>query len=229
MPLAASLAFTLALNLLLPWVAAAAADAPVRTIFTCVDGKGKRLTSDRLIPECVGREQNILNHDGSVKRVVPPTLTSEEMALAEAREREVAAERVARQDAIRRDRLLLGRYPNEAAHAKAREAALDDIRSSVASSEARVKRLSAERKPLLDEAEFYVSRPMPQKLREQLDGNDAALSAQLTLIQNQQVEVLRINDLFNSELVRLRKLWAGAAPGSLGPASAPQTAAATHK
>jgi hypothetical protein len=185
-------------------------------IFTCIDANGKRITSDRTIPECVAREQKALNADGSVKRIVPPTLTADERAEQEAKEREAAAERVARQDATRRDRNLVARYPNEAAHRKAREAALDDVRNSVRISESRVKLLTAERKPLLDESEFYVNKPLPPKLKAALDANDAALAAQRTLIQNQEVEVSRINALYDAELARLKRLWSGAPAGSLG-------------
>ena len=190
-------------------------------IYACIDANGKRLTSDRPIPECTAREQRVLNADGSVKRVVPPTPTAAEHAEAEAREREALAEKVARQDAVRRDRSLMARYPNEAAHRKAREAALDDTRNAVRLSEARVKLLTAERKPLLAETEFYAGKAVPAKLKTQLDANDAALEAQRTLIQNQEAEVVRINGLYDAELARLKQLWAGAPPGLSGQGLAP--------
>lgn len=197
-----------------------------RQIFSCVDASGKKLTSDRSIPECQGRDQRVLNADGSVNRIVPPTLTTEERADQEERERQEATARAARNDAIRRDRNLVQRYPNEAAHNKAREKALDDVRNSVRLSEQRVTLLTAERKPLLDEAEFYVGKALPVKLKSALDANDAALAAQRSLIQNQQQEVVRINAIYDTELARLKKLWAGAPMGTLTPPTAAVPAAA---
>ena len=194
-------------------------------IYSCVDASGKRLTSDRPITECNAREQRVLNADGSVKRVLPPTLTADERADAEARERDASAERAARQDAIRRDRNLIVRFPDEAAHRKARESALDDVRKALRLSEARVALLQAERKPLMDEAEFYVGNKMPQKLRGQIDANDASLEAQRALVQNQQLEAVRINKLYDAELERVKKLWNGAPPGSMGAIAAQGTAA----
>jgi len=48
--------------------------APSATVtYTCVDSTGKKRSSDRPIPECSDREQHVLNKDGSVKRVIPPT------------------------------------------------------------------------------------------------------------------------------------------------------------
>lgn len=213
--------------------AAPHAFAQGKSIYSCVDASGKRLTSDRPIPECSAREQRELNADGSVKRVVPPTMTADERAEAEARERQNAAERAARLDALRRDRNLLARFPNEAAHGKAREAALDDMRKAVKVSENRLAVLAAERKPLVDETEFYVGKPLPPKLKAQIDANDAATEAQRTLLQNQQAEIIRVNALYDAELERLRRLWGGAQPGTLGalppvntPASAPRKSAA---
>ena len=203
---------------------ARAAEAPGPSIYSCVDAAGKRLTSDRPIAECNAREQRVLNADGSVKRVVPPTLTADERADAEARERDAMAERAARQDAIRRDRNLMLRFPNEAAHRKARESALDDVRKALRLSESRVAALQAERKPLMDEAEFYPDNKMPRKLKGQIDANDASLEAQRALVQNQQLEVVRINKLYDAELERVKKLWSGAQPGSMGMIAAPAAA-----
>jgi len=51
-----------------------AVGAPGDTLtYTCVDSKGKKRSSDRPIPECSDREQRVLNKDGSLRRVVPPT------------------------------------------------------------------------------------------------------------------------------------------------------------
>ena len=86
------------------FVAASSAHA---AIYSCVDGSGRRLTSDRPIVECATREQRMLNTDGSVRQIVPPTMTPDERAEADAKERQAAADRVAQQDAMRRDRNLV--------------------------------------------------------------------------------------------------------------------------
>jgi Domain of unknown function (DUF4124) len=185
-------------------------------IYSCVDASGKRLTSDRPIAECHDRDQRLLNGDGSVKTIVPPTPTPDERAEAEARERQAITDRMMRQDAVRRDRNLLTRFPNEAAHRKARETALEDSRKSMRRSEGRIDLLAKERKPLLDEAEFYVGKQLPAQLKQQLDANDAAVRAQVDLLQNQRAEIVRIDALYDVELERLKNLWAGATPGSMG-------------
>ena len=185
-------------------------------IYSCVDASGKRLTSDRPIPECRDRVQQSRGTSGAVIGEIPPTPTPEERANAEAKAREEQIEREKAREAIRRDSNLLKRFPNEAAHRKAREAALDDSRKSMRLSEARIDLLAKERKPLLDETDFYVGKPLPAQLKQQLDANDAAVRAQKDLLQNQQAEIVRIDALFDVELERLKSLWGGAQLGSMG-------------
>jgi hypothetical protein len=207
--------------LLLLAAAAAGAQQPAATgasgIYSCIDDSGRRITADRPIADCNAKAQRILNRDGSLKAVHPPALTADERAALEAEERKRAEARAAQADAVRRDRNLLARYPKEAPHRKAREAALDSVRLAMQVTDQRLRALADERKPLEAEAEFYVGKPLPAKLRAQFDANEAATEAQRDARQQQLSELDRINRLYDAELARLKQLWAGAAPGSLGP------------
>ena len=205
-----------------------AADAPAAPgIYSCTDDQGRKRTSDRPIAECTAKEQRVLNRDGSLREVKPPTPTAEERAEAEARERKATEARMAVAETLRRDRNLLARYRDEDTHRKARANALDTVKLAMKASEQRLTQLAAERKPLIDEAEFYKGKPLPPKLKSAIDANDAALDAQRSSIVNQEAEVVRVNRLYDIELERLRKLWAGARPGSLGPLRGPQSEATT--
>ena len=219
----AAFATLLVLAALALWTSAHA-QAQTRTltgIYTCTDDKGVRRTSDRPIAECIDREQRVLNADGSVKRIVPPTLTAEERAEREAAERKMAEERAALNDAVRRDRNLKARFPNEATHQRAREAALEVVRASMRTSMQRIKELEAERKPLASEVEFYRGRSIPARLKQQMEANDTSVAAQRDLIQTQEAELVRVNRIYDNELEHLRKLWNGARPGSISLVSAP--------
>ena len=200
------------------WLALAA-PAQAAGIYSCVDATGKRYTSDRPIAECLDREQRVLNKDGSQRQTLPPRMNAEERALAEERQRLQDQAQASQKDAVRRDRNLMLRFPDEASHNKAREAALDDLRRGVALSERRLQDLLDERQPMLAETEFYKGRRLPFKLKSKLEANDAQQQAQRDIIQNQNAETVRINALYDAELARLRRLWAGAAPGSVPPAS----------
>jgi hypothetical protein len=162
-------------------------------------------------------------------------LTADERAAQEAAERSRALRATADADAVRSDRNLRARYPNEPAHQRAREAALDDFKRTLQLSQLRLDALAVERKPLQEEAEFYAGRQMPSLLKQQLDANEAAVEAQRVLLVNQQAESTRINATFDAELVRLRAMWAGGKPGALpvalpsAKASAPTTATSASK
>ena len=141
MPFKACRPLPLTLLLLLasaaPWLRAQGSPAPASAagIYTCIDDQGRKITADRPIASCTAKEQRVLNKDGSLKTVFPPILTVEERAEKEAAERKQAEARAAHADAVRRDRNLLARYPNEAPHRKAREAALDTVRVAMKATE----------------------------------------------------------------------------------------------
>jgi hypothetical protein len=205
------------LGALAMWGATSALAAPA--IYSCDDGKGHKLTSDRPIQECLDREQRLLNKDGSHRETVPPRMTADEQAAYEDMQRLKASQEAARKDAVRRDRNLMLRFPNEAAHNKGRVAALDDLRKAIAISEKRVAELQADRKGLMTEAEFFKGKNMPFKLRSRIEDNEATQQAQRDIILNQKAEMVRINALYDAELARLRRLWAGAPLGSVPAAS----------
>jgi hypothetical protein len=151
-----------------------------------------------------------------VRGKLPPVLTADERAEREALERRQLEARAAQNDEIRRDRNLKARYPSEAVHTKARESALEAVRKAMKNSELRLQELRDERKPLMQEAEFYKGKKMPARLKQQIEANDTSVAAQREAIQNQEAELGRINKLYDVELDRLRRLWNGAQPGTLG-------------
>jgi hypothetical protein len=201
-------------------LAAAGLSAQAANIYTCVNAKGQRMTSDRPIADCLDRAQELRNADGSVKKVVPPAMTAEERAAHEDRLRQEMAAEAMRRDAIRLDRNLLSRYPDELRHQKARKAALEPLHTAFAATERRLTELEHDQKRLQEESEFYKGRDLPRELKIKFGQNQATLQAQQDAAQNHQAEINRINASYDQELVRLKRLWAGAAPGSVSlPAS----------
>ncbi len=188
-------------------------------IYSCTDGKGRRHTSDRPITECQDREHRLLNTDGSVRKVLPPAMSPSDRADQDARDQKAAQALVARQDAARRDRNLMLRYPNEAVHEAARLKALEDVNASIAASEGRLGVLVEERKALTQEAADPAKQPPTGRLRYQIATNQTAIQAQSEVVKNQQAELKRLEVRYDNELALLKRLWAGAAPGSVGDAS----------
>lgn len=193
-----------------------AAPALSADIYVCTDDQGRRITADRPIRECIDRPQRLLNPDGSLRAIKLPPPTGEERAAREASQRKQAEEAAVRAEVVRRDRYLMSRYRNEQAHREARQSALDPVKLSMDQTESRLGQLRRERLALEEKARAPKSREQATALKQQLDANEAATAAQRDHTQSQKAELDRVNRLYDIELERLKRLWAGQPPGSMG-------------
>lgn len=179
-------------------------------IYTCVDAKGRRLTADRPIPECLDREQRVLGPSGTERTRVGPTLSDQERAALEAQRRKEADERARAAEERRRERVLVARYPDQAAHDAERAVAIAQVNEVTAVAEARVAELRRQRKTLDAEMEFYRRDPSkaPMALRRQIAEQEESLAQQQRFIASQEDEKRRVHQRFDAELAQLRQLWA---------------------
>lgn len=210
--------------LLAGWLPHAAAQP---SIYTCIDAKGRRLTADRPILECIDREQQELSPSGTVKRRLPPSLTADERAAAEERARKAQEERNRAAEEKKRVRALVARYPDKAAHDKERNAALLQADEILASANRRAASLQAEHRKLESELEFYKNNPsrMPQTLKRRVEENEQQIAEQKRFVANQTGEKAKINARFDEELATLRQLWSH--PPASAAAAAPSSGAAS--
>jgi hypothetical protein len=183
----------------------------------CRDKDGRPVLQDRRIAECMDREQEQRHRDGSLKGTVRPPPTADERARMDSELQRMREEHASKDEAVKYDRLLKIRYPDEATHERARGAALERLRAAMASSEQRLRELAGERRRLTEEAEFYKGRQMPERLRQQIETNEAGAAAQRQLVKQQEGVIADIDRSFDAERGRLRKLWRGAQPGTIGP------------
>ena len=182
-------------------------------IFTCTDSRGTKITSDRPIPECLDREQKELNASGTVKRSLRPIPTAQEVRAQEARDKKEAEDRARIDDERRRNRALLTRYQNQAAHDAERASVLTQVDAGIQTAIKRMAELTVQRKALDNELEFFKADPSkaPAHLTRRVTEFQDSLVAQQRLIANQLQEKKRVNDRFDEELARLKPLWAGTA------------------
>lgn len=185
-------------------------------VYTCIDAKGRKLTADRPIVECIDREQKVLNPSGTVRAKVGPSLTAQEKLELEQKEKREAEERSRSAEEKRRDRALLTRYPNKGVHDQERAEALAQIEAVAKAATIRLTELTRQRVAIDEEMEFYKKDPSkaPAYVRRQLEENTQSQSVQKRFIAEQEAEARRLNARFDDELVRLRQLWAQMAPAS---------------
>lgn len=193
-----------------PGVSAQSTGSNTGGIYTCVDAKGRTITSDRPIAACLDREQRELNRGGIVKRVVPPSYTGEEQAAINAKRKAVEQEQARIAEDKRRDRALLLRYPNLATHTKERTDAIALIEDVILAVNKRGRTLAEQRAEIDKELEFYQNdaSKAPSWLKRRIEDNEEQMKSQQRFLQEQALEKQRVTTRFDEELVKLRKLWA---------------------
>lgn len=196
--------------------ASQAQPAPGQGIFTCTDARGRKLTSDRPITECIDREQQLLNPSGTLKARIGPTLTAQERSELELKNKAAQEAQARLQEEKRRDRALLVRYPSKTVHDKERVEALTQVGVVRQAALRRVEELRSQRGTLDQEMEFYKKEPSkaPASLRRLVDEVSQSLAVQGRFIADQDSEIKRVNARFDEELVRLQQLWASQTPAA---------------
>jgi hypothetical protein len=179
-------------------------------VYDCVDPRTKAVTkSDIPCPTARG-----------------PTMV-EAVAGAEATRQAVIDEQIHRA-AKRADDQLLEKYPDEATYRKLRAADLEPVIRQIGQATARFFELIAERKPLDLEAEFYKGKPLPAWLQKKIEASEISFKVQTQVFRDLEHELAGVVRKYHDPRERLGKLWAGAAPGSMG-AVVPNAAVAHAK
>ena len=190
-------------------------------IYTCVDAKGRKITSDRPIAECMDRAQKEISPAGTVKRVLVPPPTAQEKAALEEKEKKDAEDRIKAAEEKRRNRALLERYPDRASHDKDRATTLKLVNDAIEMATKRSEELAGQRKGITTELEFYKNSPgtSPTALKRRLDETDGNMTAQKRLMAEKEAEKKRITERFDVEVARLKPLWdvAGAKSAAVTP------------
>jgi hypothetical protein len=182
---------------------------PPAAIYSCTDARGRTLTADRPIAECIDREQRELSPSGTTRRKIEPTYTARELAEREDRAREAALQAARLIDERRRERALLVRYPNVTVHERERKEALVQIDAVIQAAQKRLAELAEDRKKIDEELEFYkhdVSKA-PGAVRRKLEDNAQSVAVQNRFIGEQEDEKKRVNARFDEERARLRQIW----------------------
>ncbi|RYY63794.1 MAG: DUF4124 domain-containing protein [Comamonadaceae bacterium] len=178
-------------------------------IYNCVDSRGRNITSDRPIADCLDREQRELNPSGTTRRKIEPNYTAKEQAERDERARQAALLALRQTEERRRERALVTRYPNVTAHERERTEAISQIDAVIQAARKRQTELFEERRRIDGELEFYKSDPAkaPASIRRQVDDNTQSVAVQNRFIGEQEDEKRRVNARFDEERLRLRLLW----------------------
>ena len=192
---------------------AAGAPQAQAQLYVCTDARGRTISGDRPPAECADRAVRELRSDGSVRRVIEPPTTAEQRAARELEAKRQRDEAEKQRSQMRRDLALLETYASEAEIEDTRNRALGSRQQLIERAVQRLADHEKERKRLDTEAEFYVKRQTPDRLKRAFDANATLLRSEQRIIDDVRADMDRVNARFDSELQRWRALVnAGAQP-----------------
>jgi Domain of unknown function (DUF4124) len=188
-----------------------AGPAAAQRMYKCKDAQGNTYYTEIPPAACLGRETDVLDKSGVVVRKNEPTkaLTPEQEAAREAAAKKKAeADEKAMEDR-RKNMALLNTYASEKDIDEARARALDETQAAIVETQKRIEGAQARQKDLAAEKEFYVKKPMPAKLRQDISNNDIEIKTQTELLDAKKKQIGVINAKYDDDKQRYILLTKG--------------------
>ncbi len=189
---------------------AVAPAAAQQRMYKCVDARGKVYYTQVPPPECLGRDTQELDKSGTPMRKsqTPAALTPEQQRAREAElKKKIEAEERAKEER-RKNTALLNTYSSEKDIDDARGRALKEAELAIAETEKRIVGAQKRRKELESEKEFYVKKPMPLRLKQDIANNEIEIKNQTELLDAKKKEISVINAKYDSDKRRYVELTA---------------------
>ena len=197
-------------------LAAAPATAQSR-LYKCKDGKGKTYYTQTPPAECLGKEMEELSKQGTVVKKREAALTPEQLAAREAEDKRKKEEELAAKEENRKNQALLNTYASEKDIEDGRQRALKQAELAAKEIEKRVAEAQKRAKTLAAEKEFYLKKPMPKKLQDDIKNNEIEAKVQQDALAAKQKELGEINAKYDEDKRRYLQLT-GAKPKVSAPA-----------
>ena len=204
----------LKLNILLAGILLAFAAAPAGAqthLYKCKDSKGKTYYTQTPPTECLGKELDELSKEGTVVKRREAALTPEQQAAREAEEKRKKEEELAAKEERRKNQALLNTYSSENDIDDSRQRALKQVEQATKEIQKRIAEAQDRAKKLASEKEFYVKKPMPKKLQDDIKNNEIDLKVQQDALASKQKELGEINAKYDEDRRRYLELT-GAKP-----------------
>jgi hypothetical protein len=179
--------------------------APQR-LYKCVDARGKVYYTQVPPRECLGRETQELNKSGTVIRKNERAATPSEVQAREAdRKRKAEADERNREER-RKNLALLNTYSSEKDIEDQRARALKEAQGAIEATERSIAGAQKRQQQLESEKEFYVKKPMPPKLKQEINNVDIEIKNQTALLEAKKKEISVINAKYDEDKRRYIEL-----------------------
>jgi len=164
-------------------------------------------------PECLGRDTQELNKSGTLIRKNPaaiPLSPAQEQAREAERRKKIEDEERSKEER-RKNLALLNTYSSEKDIEDARTRALKEAQGAIEDTERVIAGAKKRRQELETEKEFYVKKPMPFKLKQEITNNEIEIRNQTSLLDAKKKEISKINAKYDEDKRRYVELTSGKA------------------
>jgi hypothetical protein len=175
-------------------------------MYKCVDAKGKVYYTQTPPTECLGKETQELSRQGQITKRTEAALTPEQQAARDEEIKKKAEAEAAAREEKRKNQALLNTYPTDNDLEEARRRALKDNEIAIQETQKRIAGAEKRKKELDAEKEFFVKKPMPPKLQDDVKHNEVEIANQRELLEAQKKQVATINAKFDEDKKRLLEL-----------------------
>ncbi len=182
-------------------------------MYKCIDARGRVYYTQVPPPECLGRDTQELNKSGTLIRrnpaVIPLSPAQEQAREAERKKKNEDEER-SKEDR-RKNLALLNTYSSERDIEDARTRALKEAQVAIEDTEKSIAGAQKRHQELEAEKEFYVKKPMPFKLKQEITNNEMQIRNQTVLLDAKKKEINTINAKYDEDKRRYVELTSGKA------------------
>lgn len=198
-------------TLLLATLLALALTPAYAKTYKCKDSKGTTYYTQTPPAECLGKEMEELSGQGTVLKKRGAALTPEQIAAREAEEKRKQEEAALAREEKRKNQALLNTYSSEKDIEDGRLRALKQAEEATKAIEKRIAEAQQRAKKLAAEKEFYVKKPLPKKLLDDIKNNEIDFKVQRDALAAKQKELDEINAKYDEDRRRYLELT-GATP-----------------
>ena len=197
--------------LLLICAAPVLAQTANQRMYKCIDAKGKVYYTQVPPRECLGRDTQELNKQGMIINKAAPGPSQTEAKAKEADAKKKAEEAEKTKEERRKALALLNTYSSEKDIEDQRSRALKEAQEQIAATEKTIAGAQKRQQDLEKEKEFYVKKPMPAKLKQEISNVEIEIKNQTALLEAKRREIDTINTKYNEDKRRYVELTAAAA------------------
>jgi hypothetical protein len=192
-------------------VLALAPAAAQERMYKCVDARGKVYYTQVPPPECLGRDTQELNKSGTLIRKNPAALSPAQAQAREAERKKKVEDEERSKEERRKNLALLNTYSSEKDIEDARTRALKEAQGAIEDTERVIAGAKKRRQELETEKEFYVKKPIPFKLKQEITNNEIEIKNQTSLLDAKKKEISTINAKYDEDKRRYVELTSGKA------------------